>query len=198
MILHTFAITPNNRKVVAFLKHFDLPVEIHQVNFAKKETQTDEFFAMNPMRKVPVLVDGDFSLWESNAILTYLAGKFPETNMLPTDIQGRADLDRWLHWQSCHLMPLMGRFKTGDETDLSKMDPLFDVLEVQLNDDGFLLGDLGIADFAIPAYLVTTLGDTFNYSGHPKLAAWRDRVSGLSGFMETVFKGPGGAKKKAA
>ncbi len=75
MLLHTFAITPNNRKVVAFIKHFDLPVEIHQVNFAKKETSTDEFRALNPMGKVPVLVDGDFSLWESNAILSYLAQK---------------------------------------------------------------------------------------------------------------------------
>ena len=115
MLLYSFNITPNNRKVVAFIKHFDLPVEVHQVNFKEQETKSDEFYAINPMRKVPVLVDGDFNLWESNAILTYLARKFPETNALPADIRGRADADRWLHWQSCHLMPLMGAFKTGAE-----------------------------------------------------------------------------------
>ena len=71
--MHSFFITPNNRKVEAFIKHFDLDVEIHQVNFREQENKTDEFLAMNPMGKVPVLVDGDLNLWESNAILTYLA-----------------------------------------------------------------------------------------------------------------------------
>lgn len=190
MLLHTFPITPNNRKVVAFIKHFDLPVEIHKVNFAKKETSTDEFRALNPMGKVPVLVDGDFSLWESNAILSYLALKFPQTNSLPEDIRGRANVDRWLHWQSCHLMPLIGRFKTGDETDMAAINPLFDVLEVQLKDKDFIVGDLSIADFAIAAYLMTSLGNKFDYSGHPRLSEWRDLVSQLSGFVESQVRIP--------
>ncbi|MFW2403301.1 MAG: glutathione S-transferase family protein, partial [Gammaproteobacteria bacterium] len=70
MLLYSFTITPNNRKVEAFVKHFDLPVDVYHVNFRKGDTQTEEFFAINPMRKVPALVDGDLNLWESNAILT--------------------------------------------------------------------------------------------------------------------------------
>jgi len=190
MKLHAFPITPNNRKVVAFIKHFDLPVEIHQVNFAKKETQSDEFFALNPMRKVPVLEDGDFSLWESNAILCYLAQKFPETECLPEGLQARVDVDRWLHWQSCHLMPQMGRFKTGDDTDLTVINPLFDVLEVQLTGKEYITGNLSVADFAIAAYLMTSLGNKLDYSGHPNLAAWRDRMAGLKGFVESEVKMP--------
>ncbi len=190
MLLHTFAITPNNRKVVAFIKHYDLPVEIHGVNFAKKETQTDEFIALNPMRKVPVLVDGDFALWESNAILAYLATCFPETAALPDDPRGRADVDRWLHWQSCHLMPLMGRFKTGEETDLAAVHPLFDVLEGQLGGRDFILGELTIADFAVAAYLMTSIGNTLDYSGHPNLTAWRDRMLQLKGFVESEVRMP--------
>jgi len=190
MLLHTFAITPNNRKVVAFIKHFDLPVEIHQVNFAKKETQSDEFFALNPMRKVPVLEDGDFSLWEGNAILTYLAQTYPETRALPEGIRERADADRWLHWQSCHLMPQMGRFKTGDDTDLTVINPLFDVLEVQLQDRDYILSELSVADFAIAAYLMTSVGNKLDYTGHPNLAGWRERISGLKGFVESEVKMP--------
>ncbi|MDG1462258.1 MAG: glutathione S-transferase family protein [Gammaproteobacteria bacterium] len=190
MLLHTFAITPNNRKVVAFIKHFDLPVEIHQVNFAKKETQSPEFVAMNPMSKVPLLVDGDFSLWESNAILSYLARSFPYTKTLPTDTQGRANVDRWLHWQSCHLMPQMGRFKTADDTDLSVINPLFDVLEVQLQDNDFVTGELSIADFAIAAYLMTSVGNKLDYSKHPRLAEWRDLVRQLKGFVESEVRMP--------
>lgn len=191
MLLYSFNITPNNRKVVAFIKHFDLPVEVHQVNFREQETRSEEFFALNPMRKVPVLVDGDFALWESNAILTYLARKFPETNTLPTDMQGRADADRWLHWQSCHLMPMMGAFKTGAEEDFAAIAPLFDVLQVPLADKDFLLGELSVADFACAAYLMTKLASSkLDYSGHPEVSAWRERMQSLKGFVDTEYKLP--------
>ena len=193
MKLHSFFITPNNRKVEAFIKHFDLPVEIHQVSFKDNETKTDEFFAINPMRRVPVLVDDDLSLWESNAILTYLATKFPETNMLPTDMKGRADADRWLHWQSCHLMPAMGALKQADEKDLTTLDPLLDVLEVQLKDKDYILGELSVCDFAIASYLITKLGRQLDYSNTPSVAAWRDRVLNLKGFVATEYKSPAAA-----
>jgi glutathione S-transferase len=185
MLLHSFRVTPNNRKVEAFINHYGLDVDIHQVSFRDNETKTDEYFAMNPMRKVPVLVDGDLNLWESNAILTYLASKFPETNALPTDLKGRADADRWLHWQSCHLMPAMGALKTADEKDFSTLTPLIDVLEVQLKDKEYILGDLSVVDFAIASYLLTKLGRQLDYSKHPNVLAWRERVSNLKGFVET-------------
>ena len=185
MLLHSFRVTPNNRKVEAFINHFDLDVDIHQVSFRDNETKTDEYFAMNPMRKVPVLVDGDLNLWESNAILTYLASRFPETNALPTDLKGRADADRWLHWQSCHLMPAMGALKTADEKDFSTLTPLIDVLEVQLKDKEYVLGDLSVVDFAIASYLLTKLGRKIDYSKHPNVLTWRDRVANLKGFVET-------------
>ena len=193
MKLHSFFITPNNRKVEAFIKHFDLPVEIHQVSFKDNETKSDEFFAINPMRRVPVLVDDDLKLWESNAILTYLATKFPETNMLPTDMKGRADADRWLHWQSCHLMPAMGALKQADEKDLTTLNPLLDVLEVQLKDKDYVLGELSVVDFAIASYLITKLGRQLDYSNTPNVAAWRDRVLNLKGFVATEYKSPAAA-----
>jgi glutathione S-transferase len=192
VLLHSFFITPNNRKVEAFIKHFDLDVEIHQINFREKENQTDKFLAMNPMGKVPVLVDGDLNLWESNAILTYLATMFPETNTLPTDPKGRADVDRWLHWQSCHLMPAMGQLKTDDDADpVTMLMPLFKVLDTQLQDKEYICGELSVADFAIAAYTLTKLGRQFDYSDVPNVAAWRDRVAQLKGFVETHYKGPG-------
>lgn len=194
MLLHSFKITPNNRKVEAFISHFDLDVEIHQVSFKHRELDTDEYFAINPMRKVPALVDGDFKLWESNAIITYLALKFPETNALPTDIEGRADADRWLHWQSCHLMPFMGALKTGVEEDPDAIKPLFTVLEGRLEGQDYILShrlpDVSVADFACAAYLMTKMGSKFDYSEHPNVAAWRERMAGLKGFVETQVKMP--------
>ncbi len=190
MLLYSFTITPNNRKVEAFVKHFDLPVEVYHVNFRKGDTKTDEFFAINPMRKVPALVDGDLKLWESNAILTYLAAKFPETDTLPEGLAARADVDRWLHWQSCHLMPAMGALKVAEEKDFDSLLPLLDILEQQLEGKEYVLGHLTVVDFALSPYLMTKLGRQLDYSNHPNVLAWRQRMEGLKGFVETQVKAP--------
>jgi len=191
MLLYTFPVTPNNRKVVAFIRHYDLDVDIHQVNFAKQETKSPEYLQIHPMGKVPALVDGDFRLWESNAILAYLAAKFPETCGVPTDPEGRADVDRWLHWQSCHLMPAMGALKSGEEEDLGSLQPLLAILDRQLEGREFMLDELGIVDFAVVVYLLTKLGRKLDYSAHPNLAAWRERMSQMKGIVESQVKGPG-------
>jgi glutathione S-transferase len=188
--LYTFTITPNNRKVEAFVLHYDLDVDIHHVSFKDRETQSPEYLAIHPMGKVPALVDGDFKLWESNAILTYLASTFPETKALPTDIRGRADADRWLHWQSCHLMPAMGALKASDVKDLDAITPLLKVLEGQLEGRDFILDQLGVADFAIVSYTLTKLGRQLDYSDAPNVAAWRDRMAAMKGFVETQVKMP--------
>ncbi len=190
MRLYTFTITPNNRKVEAFVRHFNLDVEVHHVSFKDKETQSPAYLAINPMGKVPALVDGDFKLWESNAILTYLATKFPETRALPADARGRADADRWLHWQSCHLMPAMGALKTADEKDVSAVTPLLKILDQQLKGRDYMLGSLTVVDFALAAYLMTKLGRQLDYSGCPNVSAWVSRMANLKGFVETQVKMP--------
>jgi hypothetical protein len=60
MKLYSFSPTPNNRKVEAFIKHFDLPVEIHSMGFKEQENKTEAYLKMNPLGKAPVLEDGDF------------------------------------------------------------------------------------------------------------------------------------------
>lgn len=188
MRLYTFTITPNNRKVEAFVRHFDLDVDVHHVSFKDRETESASFLAINPMGKVPALTDGDFNLWESNAILTYLATKFPETHALPTDAQGRADVDRWLHWQSCHLMPALIAMKDGGEKELAAMKLLLGILDRQLAGKSFVLRDLSVVDFAITSYLITKMGRQLDYSGTPNVAAWLERMVNLRGFIATQVK----------
>lgn len=188
MRLYTFTITPNNRKVEAFVRHFDLDVDVHHVSFKDRETESAAFLSINPMGRVPALTDGDFKLWESNAILTYLATKFPETQALPTDPQGRADVDRWLHWQSCHLMPALIAAKSGEEADVATMKLLLGILDGQLAGKTFVLGNLTVVDFAITSYLITKMGRQLDYSGTPNVAAWLDRTITLRGFTATQLK----------
>ena len=190
MRIYTFTITPNNRKVEAFVRHFDLDVEVHHVSFKDRETQSAPFLAINPMGKVPALTDGDFTLWESNAILTYLATKFPQTNALPADPQGRADVDRWLHWQSCHLTPAVAGLKTGEGKEVSSIAAMLQILEAQLNGREYVTGRLTVADFAIAAYLMTKVGRALDYSQTPGVAAWLERMSKLKGFVATQVKTP--------
>ena len=187
MKLYAFPATPNNRKVVAFIRHYDLSVEIHTVSFKNQEQRQPEFLQINPMGKVPALVDGEHYLWESNAILTYLACRFPACAALPTDTWGRADADRWLHWQSAHLTPLMGGLKTGTETT-ANLEPLLGVLDSQLAKREFILGKLSVCDFAIAPYLLTKLGSKLDYTGYPQLADWRVRMAKLKGFAETELR----------
>jgi glutathione S-transferase len=190
MRLYSFTITPNNRKVEAFVRHYDLPVEVHHVSFKDKETQSEAYGAINPMRKVPALTDGDFNLWESNASLTYLATKFPETKALPTDARGRADVDRWLHWQNCHLMPAVIKMKEPTEEDHAELQTLLKVLDGQLAGRDYILGDLTVVDFALAPYLLGKLGRKADFSAVPRVAAWLERVGNLKGFVATQIKGP--------
>lgn len=195
MHLYTFTVTPNNRKVEAFVKHFDLPVEVRHVSFKDRETHQPAFLAINPMGKVPALVDGDFHLWESNAILTYLAAMFPQTGTLPADVRGRAEVDRWLHWQSCHLMTAVGALKAAEEKDTSTIEPLLQILDAQLRDREYVLDGLTVVDFALVAYLLTKVGRGLDYSATPWLAAWRTRMAALKGFVATEVRGPAAARE---
>ena len=69
---------------------------------------TPEYRAMNPNALVPVIEDDGFFLWESNAIVRYLAARYGEGSLWPTDIQMRADADRWMDWQAVSLNPSIG------------------------------------------------------------------------------------------
>ena len=190
MLLYSFTITPNNRKVEAFVRHYDLDVDIHHISFKDNEQKSSEFLAINPMGRVPALVDGDLKLWESNAILTYLAQKFPGTNALPTDLEGRADADRWLHWQNAHLMMASAALKTGEAKNHDTINELLGVLNGQLEGKDWVLGELSVVDFAIASYLITKLMQKLDYSPFPNVAAWRNRVVALAGFVATQVGPP--------
>jgi glutathione S-transferase len=196
MKLYSLSPTPNNRKVEAFIKHFDLPVEIHSMGFKEQENKTEAYLKMNPLGKAPVLEDGDFTLWESNAILCYIATLFPETNCLPTDPKGRADVDRWLYWQAFHLINtvIAARDKTANaEKDLTIH---LGLLNNQLEGRDYVLADLSIVDFAIAPYLLGRHGQAIDYTNFPNVRTWLDRCNELKGIKETVFKPPGAPSQR--
>ncbi|KKC40892.1 glutathione S-transferase [Devosia epidermidihirudinis] len=95
----------NVRKVLWGLGELGLAYERDDWGLPLRDPNVPEFLALNPNGQVPVLLDGDFVLWESNAILNYLADKDGSGHLLPADPQLRARAQQWLGWQSSELGP---------------------------------------------------------------------------------------------
>ena len=82
-----------------------IPFTPHPIGTPHSENRQPPYLALNPMGKVPALVDGDVRLWESNAINWYVAEKHPETRLLPSSLAGRTSVQRWLMFQTGHVSP---------------------------------------------------------------------------------------------
>src|SRR5205823_725032 len=102
MKLYGFPPTRSTR-VLWTLRELDVEFEFVNVDPTKGELRRPEFLAVNPAGKLPVLVDGDFILTESVAIVLYLAEKYPEKGLLPTGLRARAEVNRWLLFSATEL-----------------------------------------------------------------------------------------------
>ena len=160
MKLYTNLFSPNARKVHAVANELGIELETHTVDLRAGEQRTPEYLALNPNGKVPTLVDGETVLWESNAILCYLAGQV-DTELWPKSAK-RYDILRWMFWESNHLTNAANRlffqkFFNRDNPDQgvierAKKDFLkyATVLDANLADKQYVTGDtLTLADFAI-------------------------------------------------
>jgi glutathione S-transferase len=153
----------NVRKVLFFLEDAGIPYERLDYGRGFAPTNTPEFLALNPNGMVPVLVDGGITLWESHAILRYLASKYGPQSYYPSGIEQRALVDQWLDWKLGHvsqaMRPLFFRYflKMGEFSDREVNEAeaealrLFTILDGQLAKTGaFVAGDgLTIADSSL-------------------------------------------------
>src|SRR5262249_12957504 len=102
MKLYATPPSPRAFKVVAVAHHLGLEPEMVFVDLLNGDHMKPEFAALNPNRKMPVLEDDGFVLWESNAIMQYLASKKPASGLWPTDPRHQADVSRWQCWDLAH------------------------------------------------------------------------------------------------
>ena len=108
MITLYTAATPNGRKASIALEELELDYEVKQVHLDQNEQMSEEFLALNPNHKIPVLVDDDLVIWESGAILLHLAEKYGK--LLPADPKGRIEAIQYAFFQTGGIGPNMGRF----------------------------------------------------------------------------------------
>ena len=160
MKLYTNLFSPNARKVHAVANELGIELETQTLDLRAGEQRTPEYLALNPNGKVPTLVDGDTVLWESNAIMCYLAGK-GDTELWPKSAK-RYDILRWMFWESNHLTNALNhlfgqKFFNRDNPDQGIIDhatkdfrKYAEVLDAQLANNAHVTGDtLTLADFAI-------------------------------------------------
>jgi len=102
--------SPTCRTVHAVINHLGMDVQFCELYIFAGELNPPEFLAINPNGMVPVLEDGSLHLWESNAIMQYLAAIGPASDLYPSDHRIRADIHRWQNWEQAHFNRAVGTF----------------------------------------------------------------------------------------
>jgi len=202
MKLYNADFSPNTLRVRAVALELGLELDNIEVDIRKGDNRAEAFLKRNPNAKVPVLEDGNFVLWESRAICTYLASLKPEIGLYPANLKARAIVDQWSWWQAIHLGPAMQKlsfevflkekFGIGEadpaviEAERENTDQFLAVLEAGLDDKDWIAGELSVADF----YLATT----FMYRDQagislktlPNVSGWIFRLEALASWRGAV------------
>jgi glutathione S-transferase len=206
--LYTTPLSANGRKVLAVSHHLGLSPEVKLVNVYKGEGQTPEYLSINPFGKIPTLVDGGLTLWESNAILPYLSEAHGDYRLWSRAPKQRADISRWLFWESAHWQPAFNFVPglatfVGQKLGVVRIDasappveigwadarfqPLVKFLDTHLNGRDFLVGDaLTLADFSIAGMMMYLRPAGFPFEAFPHLGAWYARMERLEAWRATA------------
>ena len=212
MKLYILSTSPNSRKVMAVVHHLGLTPEIAALDFARGDTRTSEFLALNPNGMVPVLVDGSFCLWESNAINQYLVEKAGGSPLFPRDPQLRADIARWQFWEQAHFNNAFGtlifeslvkpKFGMGEaspglvEFCLSETGRFAKVLEQHLRGRSTLVGDeISLADYAMVCLETYRGATSFDWSPFPNINRYFDAIRETEAWTAAAAPQPAPAER---
>ena len=217
MKLHAVVGSPNARKIQAVINHLGLQVETEYYDFFTGDLRAPGYLAINPNGMVPALTDGAFTLWESNAIMQYLADKAGSDELFPRDPQKRADVVRWQCWELCHFNKAFGTlsfellakpaFNLGTpnqalvEASLGSLQRFAPVLERHLTENAYLVGDaVTIADYSMIHLENFKEAIGFDWSPFPHLNGYFQRMRQLDHWACTAPASPSeiGRKPKAA
>ncbi|MGB3755877.1 MAG: glutathione binding-like protein [Rivularia sp. (in: cyanobacteria)] len=188
--LYTFT-TPNGRKASVMLEEVELPYNVHIIDIRKDDQFTPEYVAINPNSKIPAIVDKDtdITVFESGAILIYLADKTGK--LLPTEQKARYQVIEWLMLQMGSIGPMFGQFNHFNMHAPEKIPyaierykketlRLYGVLDKQLADKEYICGDYSIADVATFPWITIYEIQEMTLDNHPNLKRWHDTVSNRS------------------
>lgn len=207
MKLYHFPISPNSRRVVAVLHTLNLDCELEVVDLSKGEQMQPDFVKLNPNHMIPTLVDGDFVLWESNAIMQYLCSKVTDNSLFPNDPSIQAEINKWQFWQASHFGSacsvyifefVVKKFFMQAEADLqevAKGEERFhrfaQVLENYLTGRDWLVGNhVTLADFSIGSFWALAELARYPMAPYPEIARWYRQFEQLPAWQSSASPTP--------
>jgi glutathione S-transferase len=202
MRLYNFPMSTNGRRVNLAAAHLGLSLEQVGINLMNPDDRR-RLGEINANNKVPVLEDEGFVLWESCAIMQYLASKVPGQTVYPEEAKARADVNRWMFWGVQHFSPAIGviawenawkKFAGQGETDpveLARGERDFArfaaVLDQHLAQREWVSGDgVTLADYALAAPLMVIEKARLPVAQYAHLLRWFERVKGLDAWKATA------------
>ncbi|MCA9632454.1 MAG: glutathione S-transferase family protein [Myxococcales bacterium] len=196
LYFHPFS--QHSRRVVSLLNEAGIEHELVLVDLLKGDNMQPSYLALNPNHKVPTLVDGDFKLYESNAILRYLCNKHELTDWYPADLKARALVDQWMDWNQTRVATpvfevVFNKMFAGDNADKAAIErgekslaELGKILDDALAGKSFLVGDKPtIADLSV-ASNATQLQIGQSLPQGANIAAWLGRMMEIEGFKNAM------------
>ncbi|MBM7113991.1 glutathione S-transferase family protein [Archangium primigenium] len=176
--------TPNGYKVSVTLEELGLPYTVHPIDISSGVQKQPDFLKINPNGRIPAIVDreaGDFPIFESGAIMLYLAEKTGK--LMPTDAKGRSRVVQWLMFQMSGVGPMQGQANVFFRYFPEKLQPaidryqnetrrLYTVLDMQLSRSEYLAGDYSIADIANWAWVRIHDWAGVSVDGLPHVQRW--------------------------
>jgi GSH-dependent disulfide-bond oxidoreductase len=185
--LYTWS-TPNGRKVSIMLEEVGLPYTVHAVDISKDEQFKPAFLAISPNNRIPAIVDrdNDLPLFESGAILMYLAEKTGK--LMPANERARWHTVQWLMWQMGGVGPMLGqihhflraakgRAPYADERYLKEGKRLYGVLDRQLARSEYVAGDYSIADISIWPWISRFEWQTIDMNEYANVTRWYKAIA---------------------
>ena len=180
--------TPNGRKAAIGLEEFGLPYKAHAIDITKDEQFAPAFLKISPNNRIPAIVDNDtgMSLFESGAILIYLADKTGK--LMPKDGEGRYRVIEWLMWQMGGVGPMLGqvhhfvKYNKGkapyaEERYSKEAARLYGVLNRRLEGREFLAGDYSIADIATWPWISRFEWQEIDLNKFPNVKRWYTTIA---------------------
>ena len=208
MKLYAIVGSPNSRKVLAVIHHLGIDVNIEYLDLSEGDCHKPEYRALNPNEMVPVLVDGDLKLWESNAITQYLVDSSMDQTLFPRDLKQRADIVRWQFWELAHFNNAFGTLSfesvakpnfmqiQGDQELINRsadqLSKFASVLNEQMQGRAYVVGDtMTIADYSMINAEFFKEMVPFDWSPYPHLNDYFDRMRQSQHWLATAPNDPG-------
>lgn len=209
MRLHYHPISTCSRRVLLVTRHLGLDPELVVVDLGKNEQNSPAFLALNPNHRVPVLEHDGLVLWESYAIMQYLADLAPGQTLYPAELKARADVNRWLFWCGSDFAPGIGILNwehsikplvgagPADAGEVARGEARLlvaaTVLDAHLARREWVCGEgegsLSLADFALAAPLADEVRARLPLGGFPNLQRWLGRVKALAAWKACEVPG---------